>query len=220
MKKAENISRDNAEAREGFEKLSPAGKFRHIWHYYKWFILLAVAALIAVITLTRDVGHNLAEERFLNVSLVGGNEAALKMTSVFTGFAEQFGEKESDSVYVDAGLKDNDAASLQILSSRIAGGESDVVAADGESFRQFGERGAFAPLSEVLPEDYLESHREQFVSVKDSLSGEDVACGLAISSGPLVEDHIYAGDGGHVIGICSMAERKDLAAELLMQLLP
>lgn len=220
MKKAENISRDNAEAREGFEKLSPAGKFRHIWHYYKWFILLAVAALIAVITLTRDVGHNLAEERFLNVSLVGGNEAALTMTSVFTDFAEQFGEKESDSVYVDAALKDNDSASLQILSSRLAGGESDVVAADGESFRQFGERGAFSPLSELLPEDYLESHKEQLVSVKDSLSGEDVVCGLVIDNGPLVEDHVYAESSGHVIGICSMAERKDLAAELLMRLVP
>lgn len=219
MKKADEYSADELSARESYEKLSLAGKIKHIWHYYKGFLFLFIVILTAVITITRDVGHNLTKERFLNVSLVGGNTAALERTSAFTRFAETFGEKESDAVYVDASLE-NDAASLQILSSRLAGGESDIVAADVETFRQFGEKGAFAPLSGLLPEDYLESHKEQLFSVKDSLNGEEVVCGIRIEGGLLVEDFVYNGDGSHVAGICSMAEKKNLAAKLLMWLIP
>ncbi len=218
MKKAGEYSRDDAAARESFEKLSPAAKIKHIWHYNKGVFFLLIAILAAVITLTRDVGHNLAEERFLNVSLVGGNAAAVEGSSAFTRFAEAFGEKETDVVWVDASLKDDDASSVQILSSRLAGGESDVVAAETETFRQLAERGAFSVLADFLPEEYLESHKEQLFSVKDSLSGEEAVCGLRIEGGLLAEDYIYEGNGGHVIGICSLAERKDLAAELLMWL--
>lgn len=219
MKKADEYSADAVSARESYEKLSLAGKFKHIWHYYKGFFFLFIVILTAVITLTRDVGHNLTKERFLNVNLVGGNAAALERTSAFARFAESFGKNESDAVYVDASLK-NDAASLQILSSRLAGGESDIVAADAETFRQFGEKGAFVPLTGLLPEDYLESHKEQLFSVKDSLNAEDIVCGIRIEEGLLVDDFVYEGDGSHVAGICSMAENKNLAAELLMWLIP
>ena len=221
MSRAEKeTSRDNAGAKESFRKLSFGGKVSHILHYYKWFLLFAVFIAIAVVTLTRDVRTNLKEEPYLRVILVDGNEAACGRTAIFREFAEAFGEKETDSVYVESALKGGDAASLQILSSRIAGGEADVIVLPEDLYREYGARGAFAPLTDILPKEYLSTRENAAAAVTDSLSGEEIECGFFIDGGRLWDELIYPEESKSVIAVCSVSERKETAAEFLKYLLP
>ena len=221
MKKTEKmISKDEAAAKESFQKLSLRGKLSHIWHYYKWFFLLFAGAALIIATLTRDIRTNLQEEPFLRVVLLGGNEAAVERTQLFAEFSKQFAEKDTDEVDVDAALKNGDAASLQILSSRIAGKETDLLVLPENLYREYGQRGAFAPLTDLLPEDYLAAHKDAEVSVIDSLSGEEIICGLFADGGKLEEELIYPAGSQNVIAVCAGSDRKENAAMLMRILLP
>lgn len=219
IKKTTDEGADDRLAREEFAKLPLRAKIAHIWYYYKWFIVIGVAGVIAAVSITHDVIVNMNRSIFLTVEMMGGNAAALEETELFEEFVEAFGEDEDDEVAADCMLSGDNVMAMQVLTARLAGGDVDLLVTNDQIFETVGESQAFWPLDDLLTEEWKAAHAGQLLTMPGP-DGKDAVAGVRLEGDKLREALLYQEDDETIASVCQGTKVPDRAAQLIMWLMP
>lgn len=223
-----------AALRESFRKMDTAHKIEHIYTYYKWFIILGIAALwILGSTVHRQVTQ---KEPVLYLGLANVTVGTELEQSLTTGFLEHEGlNSKKQEVYVYSGLylsKDPSmedhqysyASQMKVMAALNAQ-RMDVVLMNQESYDLLSQSGylmeltglseALAPFliqNEVVVEDnfidvQLNNETEHHRTTRPAINGIDV------SQFPLFQDAGF--DGTVYAGIIGNTPRTETALAYL-----
>lgn len=197
-----------------------------IWDYYKWFIIVGVIVIAALVGTIR---HFMSyKESVVQIALVNCDRAKLEEEGEpdFSEFMEMYGyDTKKEKVSVNTGYDvDLDATStaevysFQSFVALTAAGGVDVMAADEEAYKFIAECRTVASLEEYLPEELLEKYEEDIVYAENVDTGEDFPAGIRIEHNPwMVEHGFYQEDC--VIGIGNGTEREEAAVRMLLYIL-
>lgn len=197
-----------------------------IWDYYKWFIIVGVIVIAALIgTISHFASY---QEAVVQIALVNCDTAKMEEEGEpdFSDFMEKYGydtkkEKVSLNTGYDVDLDATGTAevySFQSFVALAAAGGVDVMAADEEAYKFIAECRTIASLEEYFPDEFLEKYKEDIVYAENVDTGEDFPAGIRIENNPwMVEHGFYEKDC--VIGIGNGTEREEAAVRMLLYLL-
>ncbi len=153
----------NEEIREQRKKLKGQGFKAHLeyfWEYYKIHTFVAIAVIIFVVTIVRDISNN---KPYALYALCINSEGMDSQDILQDGFIEYYGiDTEKEAVLVDTTAN---FLSSTVDTSAVATGEKvmalisaknlDVMIADETSFTHFGGQDTFLDLRNVFSEKEL-----------------------------------------------------------------
>ena len=157
-------SKDDQDLRENLRKMTFPEKVDHIWRYYRIPIIIAAAAVIFIVSLSKSI---LSQKTcVLHADFLNGITADdTKTEAVTEGFASYAGIdlKKQDvilegNLYVTQEISQmsyEDMQTHQILMVKMAAKEIDALAADAVTYDYYTEIGAFSDLREVMTEEEL-----------------------------------------------------------------
>lgn len=154
----DEIKQENAKLKD----MTPKKKAEYIWEYYKFPIIGLVAAVIFIVTFTRDYRIN-KRPYFLDAIVINSDlayaadnyllEDMVKYASVDT---ETYNIAVDTSIYIDEEKFDQmTMANSQKVMALFAAGELDVVMGPDSIMDQYGAMEAFMDLNGVLTEDKI-----------------------------------------------------------------
>ena len=193
-------------------------QFQYFWEYYRVPTLVTIFVVVFIINLIHTMVT--ATDNGLGVILVNGY-ADIDTSQYMIDFEEyvQMDTKEYSTYMevnftVDAENYDEYVmANVQKFSAMVAANQLDVVIGDEDTVLGYAEPGYFHNLTDILPADVLEAHKDQFIYFDipdDNVEGE-VPVGINISETSLIADSgAYLASGGEayfaVIGNTMNAE--------------
>ncbi|MCR5403319.1 MAG: hypothetical protein K6E91_05780 [Butyrivibrio sp.] len=153
----------NEEIREQQKKLKDMtlkARIAYFWEYYKIHTIIAVAAIIFIVTIVRDIANNkpyALYAMFINV------EATDSQYALQDGFAEFAGiDTAGEAVLVDTNANflssttDSSAVATSEKAMAVISAKTlDVMLADENSFAHFAGQETFMPLTEYFSQDEL-----------------------------------------------------------------
>ncbi len=220
------------------KEMSLKERITYIWDYYKWVFIIAVIAVIVVISVVR---HFLAyKETALYIVLANADTFTYSGngSELFTDFLEEEGinpKKEEVTVNTSirylSGQSMTDIYGMQALTTVMGSGTADVCVMNEELYEQVGSLGAFIPVQFYLTEEEMEELSERIIwvpsdpdisSIAEAGESEEAgtlyARGIRISDeNPLTESGLYTAEGTYV-GIAEASKRTELAAKLVREL--
>lgn len=212
----------------------------YLWDYYKWVLILAVIAVIVVVSIVRSAltkKNTVLELVFANAdTMTAGDDASALFTDFLT--AEGFDPKK-DEIVVNTGIRILDGTSMsdvygqQALTTILGSGAADLCVMNEELFLQEASLGAFLPVQFYLSEEEMEAYADRIVWVEsdpelsapiaeegeDAATGTQYARGVRLSKSSRVVTSGFYGEDGTVLGIAVTSERPELAARLVRTLL-
>lgn len=197
-----------------------------IWDYYKWFIIVGIIVIIAVVGTAR---HFLSyKDAVVQIALLNCDKAQMEEAKEpdFTDFMEMYGyDSGKEEVKVNTGYDVNINAnstaemySFQSFVALTAAGGVDVMAADEESYKFVAECRAIASLEEYLPEGFMEKYKDDIVYAKNMDTGEDFPAGIRIESNPWMVEHGFYGEDC-VIGFGNGTKKEEAAVRMILYIL-
>ncbi len=220
------------------KEMSPKERAIYIWDYYKWFLIIGIIAIIAVISIAR---HFLTQkESVLYVVLANADSLSAEGDGkeLFSDFLEREGfdpkKKEievNQSISYLSGQSMSDIYGMQALTTILGSGTADVCVMNEELFQELASLGAFVPVSFYLSEEEMEEQADQILWVSADPDVETIAegteseapgtlyaRGIRISDdNVLTENGLYPPEGTY-IGIANASGRAELAAKLVREL--
>ncbi len=157
------------EEREAMKHGTPKQKLEYFWLYYKWHVIIAVAAIAAISSfiyeaVTRKEAALYA--LFLNSFTLAEDSGEayeqnfLDMTEINT---EEYEIMVDTSLYLQPGSMDeNTYAAVQKVSVYVAAGEIDLLAADQAAFEYYSYLDYLADLREMLTPEQIEKYSPYF----------------------------------------------------------
>ena len=148
---------------EAFKALSFKKKLEHIWLYYKWFIISAVAVICVLVSIAQTVADN-RRETLISGIFINNSTSAEGCTHLTGDFLDYLGGNDSQKVELITGrtihfdaepLSQEDAAAFMIVASMIAAESLDYIITDEASVDDFVEQEVVMDLRELLPEEAL-----------------------------------------------------------------
>lgn len=148
------------EEREALKHGTPKEKLTYFIDYYKWHVIIAVFAIIAVIYTIQEVLNK--RETVLYTCLL--NAIELDASEYNNTFAESLGiDTEKYALLFDAdtwidinNMDDATMASYQKLVAQLAAGELDIMITDTDSVTNYSYQADFFTMKELLsPEQYM-----------------------------------------------------------------
>lgn len=185
------LIRDQSEKQdEKFSELSGTKKAEYIWDYYKWWIIGAVIAIIAVCVFIRDYREN-SKPTYLYAEMLNTYFGYDKSNTLYDDFVKAEGidlTKEHLTIGMDTTLsvENYDTTMLayqQRLIANYSAGELDVVIGPKEIMEGPANCDNYADFSVIIPEDLKEDLEDRgyefyyFDPSKDEIEdyeGEDV----------------------------------------------
>lgn len=232
-----SLTKDQQRSRELYSQLSPREKIGHIWLYFKWYILLGIAAVAIVISAVYSAvtaKDPVLYVGYLNVSV--GEDLDARLSGGFLDARELDPGRAEILFYRDLYLSTDPSAEnhqyayssrMKVLAT-INTKQLDVVLMNREAYdimsgrgylldlnALFGDNSALTPLltaNTVILEDnameYDLNQAEEYIAVT-----EDVVNGLNLTDVPLFRQ---AGFSGEVYaGIVANTPRPDTCSEYL-----
>ena len=157
------------EIREQRKKLKGQGFKAHLeyfWEYYKIHTIVALVAIIFVVTLIRDISNN---KPYAMYALFVNNQGAATQETLQTGFAEYAGiDTEAEAVLIDtssnylsSSLDNTSVATSEKIMALLAAKELDAMVADEQVLYHYATQETFMDLREVFTEEELKALDEQ-----------------------------------------------------------
>lgn len=138
--------------KEKLSKMSLKEKIEYLWMYYKIWLAVPAAVIVAVYTGVQ-MYHGMNEEIMLNVTIINGKNMER------TAFGEEIrkllgAEKKNETVQLNANLTAAGDYNSKIGLSTLIGAEAvDVLVCPEELYEEYAEIGGFVNLEELLPEE-------------------------------------------------------------------
>ncbi len=166
----------NEEKRNQWQALKGMGFKAHwdyFWDYYKIHVIVAVLAIVFVVTLVRDISDN--KPYALNAIFINSNSMS-PADNIAAGFIEAQGiNTEEEQVYIDpavtltpTGLSQNDIATVEKIYAMIAAKELDVCVAAPDIFRSYCENEMFLDLREALSAEEINEYGDRIMYVDNA----------------------------------------------------
>ena len=154
------------EEREALKHGTPKEKLTYFFDYYKWHVIIAVFAIIAVIYTIQEVLNK--KETVLYTCLL--NTVELDPLEYNNAFAESLGiDTEKYALFFDAdtwidinNMDDATMASYQKLLAQLAAGELDIMITDTDSITNYSYQGDFFAMGELLTQEQYEMYEPYF----------------------------------------------------------
>lgn len=154
------------EEREALKHGTPKEKITYFFDYYKWHVIIAVFAVIAVIYTIQEVLSK--KDTVLYTCLL--NTVQLEDSEYNAAFVESVGidtEKyemifDSDTWIDINNTDDATMASIQKLLAQLAAGELDIMITDTDSLTNYSYQGDFFTMQELLSQEQYEKYKPYF----------------------------------------------------------
>lgn len=203
-------------------------KLRFFWDYYKWAVLLPVAALIFLITfITSYLEEN--KTPALGIAVINARDT----TSFEAAVTEEYvRERRIDTgktpVRIESGIlhprvMDETAstdtitvAGMQKYAAMLTNATIDVTVSPAWSVEEYEKADAYCDLQELLPEDIFEELKEAVIYCKDG-SGNEIAVGICIGNSSLLGE--FYEEASPVITVSARSTRKEEAVQFIEWLL-
>ncbi len=179
-----------------FKKLSFKQKLQHIWIYYKWHIIVPVALVAAVISVSSTIYENTKDSLLYAVFLNSqfDDETGDAIMNEYLDYADielKHSRVTLDSsmhIYRDKKGDTNSLASNQKLLAMYTTIEMDVLIGDKDNFVYYAAEGSFAPLSDVLSSELLTKYKDLLVETEGTDGKSDVY-GIDVSASPKLAEY-------------------------------
>ncbi len=166
----------NEEKRNQWQALKGMGfkaHWEYFWDYYKIHVIVAVLAIVFVVTLVKDIRSN--KPYALNAIFINSNSMSAA-DDIATGFAEARGiNTEEELVYIDpavaltsTGLTQNDIAQVEKIYAMIAAKELDVCVTAPDIFRSYSENEMFLDLREAMSDEEIAKYGDRIMYVDNA----------------------------------------------------
>ena len=154
---------DKQRRKEQFKELDLKGKIGYIWDYYKWFFIVGVAVIIALVVFIRDYADN-SKPTYLNAVILNSHFAIDTTNTLEEDYIEQFKiNTDENHLYFDTSINLNTeifdttmVASQMRLVSMYSAGEIDVVMGPVDIMEGPADCNCYADLSEILPQELMD----------------------------------------------------------------
>ena len=197
-----------------------------IWDYYKWFIIVGIVVIAAVVgTIRHFISY---KDPIVQIALVNCNKMQMEEEKEpdFTEFMETYGydsgkEEVKVDVATDVDINSTSTADVYSFQSFIAltaAGGVDVLAADEETYKFIAECRAVVSLEEHLPEGFMEKYKEDIIYAKNMDTGEDFPAGVRIENNPWMVEYGFYGEDC-VIGFGNGTKKAEAAVRMLLYIL-
>lgn len=195
-----------------------------IWDYYKWFIIIGIILIIALIS---TVKHFMTEKSSVaELILVNTESNSTSIVPDFSDFMEQYGynaDKEeigvNDSYFLN--ITSNDSSNLytyQSLMTILAGGGVDVFCSDELLYENLAGSSTFADLSQYLSEEELAELEDDIYYITDEETGKTYPGGIELGKDSWVVEQTYY-KKGCIMGIVNGSEKEEAAGRLFRYIL-
>lgn len=157
------------EEREAMKHGTPKQKLEYFWLYYKWHVIIAVAAIAAISSFIYETAtkkETALYALFLNsFALAEDNAEAYKQSFLDTTEinTDEYEIVVDTSLYLQPGSMDEDTyAAVQKVSVHMAAGEIDLIGADPAAFEYYGYLDCLADLRKMLTPEQIEKYSPSF----------------------------------------------------------
>lgn len=196
-----------------FKELTFKQKLIHIWEYYKWHIIIPVAAVISAVSIGLAVYENCKDSVlyavFINTQMT--DTTAETFMDEFVDYAglDMKGKKITldTTLYINQKNSDiNSVSSSQKLLAMFTSIEMDVIICNQDNFDYYAAQDSFVELSEVLPADFLSQHEDLLMSAVGK-DGKEHIFGISVKDSPkLAEYHAFLEDPVLTVPVTRMEE--------------
>ena len=157
------------EEREAMKHGTPKQKLEYFWLYYKWHVIIAVAAIAAITSFIYEAvtrKETALYALFLNSFVLAEDSAeAYKQSFLDTSEinTDEYEILVDTSLYLQPGSMDeNTYAAVQKVSVYVAAGEIDLIGADQAAFEYYGYLDYLADLRDMLTPEQIEKYSPYF----------------------------------------------------------
>ncbi len=209
-------------------EMKPHERLFYYLYYYKVPLIVITAAVIAAVTIVRDIRNNLpiafCAELYNAFVYDGSEELALDFAAASGIDTSQEDVLISMDTALDwEGNNQADIYAVQRLSVRIAASEIDVLGGTESTFTHYAAQGTFYDLRELLDDDALAFYEPYLVTasvVEEDEEGNEIIrdpapFGIRLDDAPRLEKlHAYPAGSG-VAGIVVNSRHPERAVQFL-----
>jgi len=180
--------------KEKLKQMDTKGKVEYIWEYYKFWIIGTLAMMILIYGLV-DAQIENSKETYIYVTMVNSQLVSSGETSLLDDFADSIGIDTSEKkVILDTSIQmDAEVSSEYSMNSsakmfaQFAAKTIDVTVMNKDMIDFFDDKDAFASLDKVLPADFYNAHKDNFITGTDS-EGNEYICAMDISDSVIFQE--------------------------------
>ncbi|MCD7751872.1 MAG: hypothetical protein LUI10_09085 [Lachnospiraceae bacterium] len=145
-------------------------KWKYFWDYYKWHVIGGTFAAVMVIWLVYDIVTQ--EDSVLFVELLNCY-SAYDDSEYVASVTEYLGVEDGETITIETGLDvtedTEEYTSFEVLATRIAANELDVMVAEEETIAGYAQEDTLIDLTTVMSEEQLERYSDYFYYVDYAL---------------------------------------------------
>ncbi|PXV89362.1 hypothetical protein C8E03_1069 [Lachnotalea glycerini] len=179
--------------KEKLGKMKAKDKFEYIWEYYKYWIIGIIACVFLIYGIV-DAQIENSKDTYLYVTMVNSSLASSGEITLLDDFAAAKGINTSKvrvnldtSIQMTEDMSDEYSINCSAkMFAQFAAKTIDVTIMNKSMIDFFDDKDAFYPLNEVLPANFYNTHKDQFITGTDS-DGNTYICAMDISDSKLFQ---------------------------------
>lgn len=182
------------EEKEKLSKLSKKGKAEYIWEYYKlWFIGIVVAVILIYGIIDAQIENS--KDTFIYVTMVNSQLVSNNETTLIDDFAKYANINTSKvranldtSIQMKSDVSDEYSMNCSAkMFAQFAAKTIDATVMNKDMIDFFDDKDAFAKLDEVLPAEFYNAHKNNFITGVGE-DGNEYVCALDISDSVIFQE--------------------------------
>ena len=151
-----------------FSELDAKGKAGFIWDYYKWYFVVGIVAIIAIVSFVRDYRENL-KPVYLDAMLLNSNFAYDETNTLESDYISQFNIDPNEyNLYIDLSVSLSEEsfdtmmiANQQKIVAMYQAADLDVVIGPVKVMEGSANCECYGDLSQILPQDLIDELKER-----------------------------------------------------------
>ena len=169
-----SVNEEIKEQQKKLKDMSTKAKLAYFWEYYKIHTIIAIAAIIFIITIVRDIANNKPYALYAMFINVEATDSQYALQDGFAKYANINTDNEAILVDTNANFLSSTTDSSAVATSEktmavISAKTLDVMLADENSFAHFAGQETFMPLTEYFSEDELKELSGRIFYIDQSL---------------------------------------------------
>ena len=175
------------EKKTPLKEMPPKKRIGYIWDYYKWFIIIGLAIIIAVVSFIHS--KVTAPNEVFSVLYVNSHSGLddVDLQAPYTDFLESRGlDLDTNEVNVNNSLDfvpDDTSYYQQIttMTTYLAVHEYSLVLSDQAVFEHYSSTDAFMDIRDYVSQENLEKYADDIQYTKNADTGEEYPCGIHLT---------------------------------------
>ncbi len=180
--------------KEKLRTMNTKGKAEYIWEYYKfWFIGIIVAFILIYGIVDAQIENS--KDTYIYVTMVNSQLVSTGDTTLMDDFAVYSDiDTSKQKVNLDTSIQmDTEMSSEYSMTSstkvfaQFAAKTIDMMVMNKDMVDYFADKDAFAKLDEVIPSDFYNAHKDNFITGTDS-EGNEYICAMDVSDSVIMQE--------------------------------